>query len=124
PYNIGVVYSAPLQVGPANLLWAKPTGHAASMVGFPYDDLERWRGIYPAEVFATQLEKVADGFDSALVKLNRSTGGLRLSSVQKQALESELRIAEAAAIHFRSVANQSRFVISRKALAAAKEAQV
>ncbi|HMC28800.1 MAG TPA: hypothetical protein VKM56_13510, partial [Verrucomicrobiae bacterium] len=122
PYDIGVVYSAPLQVGPANLLWEKPTGYAASMVGFPYDDLERWRGIYPADIFAIQLEKVAEGFESALVKLNKSTAHLRLSSVHKQTLESELRIAEAAAIHFRSVANQSRFIISRKALAAAKEA--
>ena len=43
--------------------------------------------------------------------------------MHKQTLESELRIAEAAAIHFRSVANQSRFIIGRKALAAAKEAQ-
>ena len=101
PYHIGVVYSAPLQVGPGNLLWEKATGYTASMVGLPYDDLERWRGIYPPETFANQLEKVADGFDSAVGKLRNSTAKLKLTAAEKETLASELRVADAAAIHFR-----------------------
>ncbi|MDB6070403.1 MAG: hypothetical protein JWL81_1574, partial [Verrucomicrobiales bacterium] len=49
PYHIGTVYSAPLQMGPANPLWPAPTGYAACMVGIPYDDLPAWRSIYPPE---------------------------------------------------------------------------
>jgi hypothetical protein len=68
PYHIGVVYNAPMQIGPANLLWEKPTGYRATMVGFPYDDLERWRSVYPSDVFIAQMEKVASGFAAALGK--------------------------------------------------------
>ena len=48
PFHIGVVYEAPLQMGPANPLWPAPTGYKACMVGIPYDDLKAWRAIYPA----------------------------------------------------------------------------
>src|SRR5438105_11342683 len=78
PYNGGVVYSAPLQVGPANLLWGEATGYAASMVGFPYDDVDRWRAIYPADIFIAQLEKIAVGFDAAIRDLQQSTASLQV----------------------------------------------
>jgi hypothetical protein len=116
PYQIGVVYSAPLQLGPANLLWPEPTGYQASMVGFPYDDLNRWRADYPPEIFAAQLETVADGFRSAIKQLAQSTEGLRLPKLTRLALAGELRVGEAAAIHFQSTANQARFVMQRKVL--------
>jgi hypothetical protein len=122
PYHIDVLYQGPQQLGPANLLWADPTGYAATMTGFPYDDLSRWRGIYPPEIFAGQLEKVAGGFDQALVALKDGVAGQRagLSKAQSDALEGELVVAEAAAIHFRSTANQARFVAARDALRTAK----
>ena len=106
PYHIGVVYNAPMQVGPANLLWEKPTGYRATMVGFPYDDLDTWRSIYPAQVFIAQMDKVAKGFHSA-------AEGLR-------SVPAEAGLIEAAAIHFRSTANQARFVQARRALNEAK----
>jgi hypothetical protein len=109
PYHIGCVNSAPLQMGPANPLWPAPTGYAACMVGLPYDDLNAWRAIYPAEIFAAQLEKVAAGFEAAVAKL-------RVAVVAPtSSLAEEIRFAEAAAIHFASVANQSRAVVAREA---------
>lgn len=122
PYHIGVVYTAPQQLGPANLLWAAPTGFRATMVGFPYDDLDTWRAIYPPETFISQLEKVADGFDQALQELNTSAAAFlqALTNFEQQAFAEELSVAEAAAIHFRSVANQARFVIARRAVLTAK----
>lgn len=118
PYHGSVVYSAPLQTGPSNLLWAEPTGYRASMVGFPYDDLDGWRGPYPATVFAAQLEKVADGFDHAIRLLADATVSERNPvgsprAIGEAALIGELRVAEAAAIHWRSVANQTRFTLAR-----------
>ena len=107
PYHIGCVYSAPLQMGPANPLWPVPTHYAACMVGIPYDDLNAWRAIYPAPVFAAQLEKVALGFEAAIGKLRAAV------STPPPALAEELRFAAAAAIHFASVANQCRAVLAR-----------
>jgi hypothetical protein len=109
PYHIGCVYSAPLQMGPANPLWPAPTGYAACMVGIPYDDLKAWRAIYPAAVFAAQLEKVAAGFEAAMAKLRAAV------AAPPPALAEELLFAEAAGIHFASVANQSRAVVARDA---------
>ena len=60
------MYNAPQQMGPANLLFAEPTGYKATMVCFPYDDLASWRGPYPPTVFAEQFEKVADGWAEGL----------------------------------------------------------
>jgi hypothetical protein len=117
PFHVGVVYQAPLQLGPANLLWGEPTGYQATMVGFPYDDLDGWRAVYPPDVFIGQMEKVADGFDRAIERLKRSTSTF---DPQPSTLNQELDVSEAAAIHFRSVANQARFVNARNALAAAK----
>jgi hypothetical protein len=120
PYHGALVYSAPLQVGPANLLWSAPTGYAASMVGFPYDDLDAWRAVYPPEVFITLLKSIADGFDAAMATAKETAATARLSQQEHRALTGELRIIEAAAIHFRSAALQAQFVLARRELAKAR----
>lgn len=109
PYHIGCVYQAPLQMGPANPLWPAPTGYTACMVGIPYDDLTSWRAIYPAETFISQLQLVAAGFEAAIATLRAAVPN------PQPALAEELMFAEAAAIHFASVANQSRAVVARDA---------
>ena len=122
PFHIGVVYSGPQQLGPANLVWTEPTGYHATMVGFPYDDVDGWRAVYPAEVFAGQLDKVADGFDRALTELKASCVSAETAiPAQRKAFDEECRVAEAAAIHFRSSANQTRFVLARRGAAATKD---
>jgi hypothetical protein len=119
PYHGGVVYSAPVQLGPANLLWEAPTGYRATMVGFPYDDLDTWRAVYPPETFIAQLETVAAGFDRARVELEGAADGSDPMSPEGRALAGELRLAEVVALHCRSTANQARFVLARRALASA-----
>jgi hypothetical protein len=115
PYHGSVVYTSPHHVGPANLLWSHPTGYKATMVGIPYDDLNSWRGVYPPETFAAQFTKVADGFDRGLESL-RAAGNA--ADEYQTPFQGELRVAEAAAIQFRSAANQARFVMARDRLAA------
>ena len=68
---------------------------------------KRGRGIYPADIFASQLEKVAAGFEAAIAKLRATV------AESPAVLAEELLFAEAAALHFASVANQSRSVIAR-----------
>lgn len=116
PYNGGLVYSAPLQMGPANLLWAAPTGYHATMVGIPYDDLDAWRAIYPPDIFIAQLEKVAAGFDAGSKRMRAAIADTTPEANKKAVLE-ESAIAEAAYIHFQSVANQAKFVLWRNTLA-------
>ncbi len=120
PYSGNVVYSAPLQNGPSNLLWEQPTGYRASMVGLPYDDLDEWRGHYPAQIFIQQLEKVATGFFAAERSLRdaleQAPGSM---PKERRGAEAERRLMRAAALHWQSVASQSRFVLARRALAAA-----
>jgi hypothetical protein len=114
PYHIGVLYNAPMQYGPANLLFAASSGYRATMVGFPYDDLKTWRGPYPAEVFAQQFAKVADGWQAGIPHLRQAVE--KAPPEHAAEAQAELRFAEAAQLHFRSVANQARFTIARDAL--------
>jgi hypothetical protein len=115
PYHGSVVYTAPHHRGSANLLWSKPTGYQATMVGIPYDDLESWRGVYPGEVLADQFEKVADGFRRGRRMLRTSA---EATSENLSPLELEANVGETAEIQFRSAANQARFVMLRDELAA------
>lgn len=125
PFHIGTVYKAPMNYGPSNLFWSEPTGYKSTMIGFPYDDLDGWRMVYPAEAFIGQMEKVASGFEDAVAALRLAAEPYKkkLRSVERKNLEGEIDVAEAAAIHFRTTANQARFVQARQALAALKSAE-
>lgn len=109
PYHIGVVYNAPSQVGPSNLLWSKPTGYRSTMVGIPYDDVTSWRATYPVAVFTSQLQKVSDGFNAGLAQLKRDTKALNMSKEQRAALNKECGVAETVALHYGSIVNQVQF---------------
>jgi hypothetical protein len=109
PFDISVCYNAPQSLGPANLLFARPTGLVATMVTFPFDDLDGWRGPYSAKTFESQFQKTADLWQKGADRLNQ----LRKTH-PSPAMEDEWRIAEAAGIHFRSTANQARFIQKRQ----------
>ena len=52
------LYTAPYQNGPANVLYPVPTGRIATMVGFPFDNIDSWRGHFPADVYADQQSSI------------------------------------------------------------------
>lgn len=114
PYNIATVYTAPLQYGPSNLLYAEPTGYKATMVGFAYDDLTSWRGIYPSDIFIQQLQKVADGWKKGLSDFDAVV--THTKNEQRIIAKQDQNIAKAAWLHFASVANQAMFVQYRDSL--------
>lgn len=115
PYNSGGLYAGPFQLGPANLLFEKATGYHATMVGFPYDNLDAWRGPYPAEVYVRQCEKVALGFETGIELMRQAQMKADTESFIRN-IAGDLRLAEAAWIHFKSVANQARFTMNRHAI--------
>jgi len=116
PFHIGVVYTSPVQWGAANPLYAATTGYSATMWGIPYDHLDGWRGPYPPDVFAAQFEKVVQGWQPGIEELKLAVE--KTPAEKRSDAQADLRLAQAAAIHFQSVANQARFVIARDALAA------
>ena len=111
PYGGSVMYCAPTQIGPANLLREQATHMPATMVGIPYDDLGAWSGPYPGPVFADQMRKCGQGFLDGAVKLNEA---LQFSPDAKRVDAQNLaRYAEVAGVNFLSVANQTRFILLR-----------
>jgi hypothetical protein len=112
-----VLYNCPVQCGPANLLYPTPTGYPATMVGFPYDDLKTWRGPYAEEAFAEQFTRLATGWKDGLAELAEAVS--KAPPERQRDARTDLVLAEAAGLHFRSVANQARFTMLRNALAAA-----
>jgi hypothetical protein len=115
PFHISVVYTSPVQCGPANVLYPTKTGYRATMWGIPYDDLDRWRGPYPPEVFAAQFEKIVAGWEAGLAELQAAVD--QAPPERRHEAQGDLRLARAAAIHFQSVANQTWFILARDALA-------
>lgn len=114
PFAVPVLYDSPVQIGPANPLYLEKTGYQATVTGIPYDDLNTWRGPYPAEVFASQFEKVAAGWLLGIPDLKAAVEKAPPDCRSKA--QAELRFAQAAYTKFQSVANQTRFVLARDAL--------
>lgn len=115
PFHISVVYTSPVQWGAANPLYGEKTGYSATMWGIPYDDVNGWRGPYPPDVLAAQFEKVGVGWKPAIAEFEKAVANAPKDRLRDGA--ADLRYARAAAIHFQCVANQTRFVMVRDALA-------
>ena len=70
-----VLYNGPMQAGPANLLYGRRTCWRTTMVGFPYDNVSSWCPPYSPEVFATQFERLAAGWQTGLDALQLAVAG-------------------------------------------------
>ncbi|GGD72625.1 hypothetical protein [Paenibacillus nasutitermitis] len=112
PFDVAVLYLAPQNMGPANLLYMEPTHYKATMVGIPYDDLDRWRAKYSESVFANQFKKLSSGWAKGLKLLEKARKHITASS--KADFDDLYRIASAAYIHFYSTYMQILFVKNRK----------
>lgn len=119
PFHVSVVYTSPVQCGPANPLYLSKTSYKATMWGLPYDDLDGWRGPYPPEIFAAQFENMAEGWRQGIAALRLAVE--KSPADRAREAQADLRLASAAAIHFQSVANQARFILARDALAGSPE---
>jgi hypothetical protein len=115
PFHTGVLYQSPVQMGPANLLYPAATHYRATMTGIPYDDLDGWRGPYPADVFAAQFAKVGEVWQPGLSELAQAAAEAPVDRAAEA--RAELCFARAALLHFCSVAEQARFTAARNALA-------
>ncbi len=104
PFDAAVCYNGPQALGPANLMYLKSTGFRATMVTFPFDDLERWCGPYSVETLQRQFEKLARLWQPGVELLNKAR-----HSHPSVSIEDEWRNSKAALILFQSAVNQIRF---------------
>ncbi len=109
--SLPVLYTAPQNYGPKNLLYLKPTGYRATMVGFPYDDIKAWANIYPPEVFEEQFRKLSLEWKEGLALLEKARA--LVPAGKKKNLSELERMALAAHCHFRSTYLQTAFVRRR-----------
>ncbi len=110
PFHINVVYTAAQNVGCTNQLWLENTGWHATMVGYPYDDLNCWKSIFPVEVYIEQLKKLSEKWFCG-IKILRSLDEKTVANTPSLSLLSDC--AEAAYCHFRSSYLQSLFIYTR-----------
>ncbi|MBQ6471193.1 MAG: hypothetical protein IJJ33_04355, partial [Victivallales bacterium] len=114
PFNQNyMLYRGPHNHGPANLFHADPTGYKSTMVGFSYDDLKTWRGIYPEAVFETEYEKLCEYWQTGLKALE--SAGQLLEENTKRAFKDLSSMAKTAYCHFRSTYLHIRFIRYRDA---------
>ena len=81
------------------------------MVGIPYDDLTRWSYQYPAEIWIAQMDKVEAGFSRGCGLFESIVA--KMPTEKRMAAEKELAMFRAETLHFRSSADQARFVLAR-----------
>ncbi len=97
-----------------NLLFAEPSGYVATMIGFPYDDLDRWCGNhYSEDIFEEQFKKLSEGWNEGMKYLQEANAEVK--GEFKDNYDDLLNVAEATYCHFRSTYLQIRFVRLRNA---------
>jgi len=102
PFDLTTIYSGPCNAGASNLLYIKPTGYSATMTCFAYDDLHKWRSIYPEEVFENQFAKLCAKWEE----------GLKI--IEKEPLCETVIMAKATYCQYKSCLNQIRFYRARE----------
>jgi len=107
PFSLAVVYHGPQQIGPANLLYNEATGRKATMVGFPYDDIEGWRGAFSVETYIGQLKKMYIKWEEGIRILRQA-----YDHYDKK-LEEVICCAEACLVIFHSCYNQAFYISER-----------
>lgn len=107
PFNISVVYNAPQNFGPLAPFFLKKTGWNATMVGFPYDDIDGWRAIYSRQQYRDQMRKVAEGWCEGVEILSTREG-------ESADYDDMLRMARVALCHFQSAYDHASFVLARE----------
>ncbi len=107
PFHIDSLYYGPQNFGPMAPFFLHKTAFRASMVGFPYDDLERWCGIYPAQVYEDEYGRLVEGWREGLADLLLYEG-------QNEELDEMILMARAVLCQFESAYHHVCFVNCRE----------
>lgn len=117
PFYIETLYFGPQNFGPMVPFFLEKTGYRATMVGFPYDDLTGWAGIYPVEVYADEYRQLVDGWKEGLNELTTFEG-------QNEALDEMILMAKVVLCQYESAYHHIQFVMQREAIQREKQLQI
>ncbi len=117
PFYIETLYFGPQNFGPMVPFFLEKTGYRATMVGFPYDDLTGWAGIYPVEVYADEYRQLVDGWKEGLNELTTFAG-------QNEALDEMILMAKVVLCQYESAYHHIQFVMQREAMQREKQLQI
>ncbi len=107
-HECSLIYTGPTNFGSANLLYRNPTGYAATMVGFPYDDVPTWCGDhYPEEILETAFANMTEMWETYLEQLRALPASPGKTDLWN--------LAEACYCHLRSSYCQIAFIRRRNA---------
>ena len=104
PFCIRTAYYAPQTCAPANPLYAEPTGFEATMVCNPYDDLTKWRNLFPEEIFVDQMRKMSEKWSEGFEVLKT------VDLTKNPYLDELYDVADACNVTFRGMYNQCAFI--------------
>lgn len=62
PFHINTLYYGPQNFGHMAPFFIENTGYEASMIGFPYDDVSKWSGIYPVDIYEKEYLQLLEGW--------------------------------------------------------------
>ena len=113
PFSMDVVYASPKNMGVANRWSLTPNNNRSCMVGWSYDDIERYANPYPADVLVSQFEKVAAGWEEGC-KL------LEAAASTSEAADELFLFAKVALNHFKAEVLHTKYVLVKKNLPASK----
>ncbi len=105
PYDYTMLYYGAQHVGSANLVYAKPTGYVATMVGMPYDDLASWLSTDSEEEFVLALEEMTKSWKRGLDILEKA-------NIKED--NPLYRYAKAFYLGYSTNLNQAKFIIARR----------
>lgn len=103
PFHIHSIYVGPQNSGPMCPFFLKKSGYWATMVGYPYDDLEAWRSIYPKEIYEEQFRKMCIQWRAGVEELLSYQG-------HSSDLDELIDMAQIVLCHFESSYHHIRFV--------------
>ncbi len=104
PYDWTLLYNGPQHVGAVNLLYATPTGYKATMVGYPYDDLDSWK-VGTEQEFLEGLGQMLDTWKQGLASLEQAGmhDGVEI-----------YRYAKAFYLAYGATLNEASFILARR----------
>jgi len=101
PFCMDTLYKGAQHCGPINLLYPEKTGFKATMVAFPFDDVDSWRGSFTPEEFDKKLTALLSLWGKGLHVLENLSGNAELDTLR--------RYAETVFVCLKSMLTQFRF---------------
>lgn len=70
PFNSGVLYNSPKNLGPANMWSLTPSENTSQMISYSFDDADYYSKPYPVDVYLSQFTKLLLKWDEACAVLD------------------------------------------------------